>query len=269
MVYELVSVDVGCRQGDGDGSVFVCGNGFVLRDGCVVYGVDGDVDVGVSSELSVGYGYGNLVAAAVVCVGRVGDFVSADGRASVCRCAGDDVSELVSVDVGCRQGDGDGCVFVCGNGFVLRDGCVVYGVDGDVDVGVGSELSVGYGNGDLVAAAVVCVRRVGDFVSADDRASVCGCAGDGVGELVSVDVGGRQGDGDGSVFVCGNGFVLRNGCVVYGVDGDIDVGVSSELSVGYRYGDLVAAVVVGVGRVGNFVAGDGRVSVCRCAGDGV
>ena len=178
-------------------------------------------------------------------------------------------SEIVPVHVAGRKLQREDFVFVDFFGLVLCDGRVVYGVDGDIDVGVGGELSIGYGNGNLVAAVIVGVRRVGDFVSADGCASVCGCAGDGVGELVPVDVGCRQGDGDGSVFVCGNGFVLRDGCVVYGVDGDVDVGVGSELSIGDRYGNLVAAVIVGVRRVGDFVAGNGCASVCRCAGDGV
>ena len=263
-VGEGAALDVTGRERDCDLIVFVhriaeVGGG----DRGVVHRRYGDGHrLSPRSDGPVGDGVGKGVAAVVVGVRRVGTGGAGAGHRPICGRGRDLVAQGVAVDVRTREGH-------CACGVLdrgdrqpgSRRGWIVDCVDGDGDrLSSRSDGPVGDREVKRVGAVEVGVRRVGAGGARAGQGAVLGTSGHLVAQGVSVHI--RPGEGNGA-----RGVLVdrdrqpscRCGRVVYCGHGDRHrLGAGGDRPVRDGVGEGIAAVVVGVWRVGAGGSGAGH-----------
>ena len=260
-------------RGDGQRRVQVGRIGVVIGDRRVVHRIDGEMDGGeVGIDRAVIGLVGEAVRAVIVGIRRVKQRAVRIQRQRAMGRSGDQIGgQRVAIDIGivaqnARHPDGQRRVFVGGEGIVHRHRRVVHRIDRQVDGGgIGIAGAVIGLVGEAVGAVEIGVGRIGEGAVAVQRQRAMGRARDhGAGQRIVFHIGvvaqhAGRGDGQGRVFVGGEGVIHRHRRVVHRIDGEIDGGdVGIRGPVIRLVGEAVGAVIIGVRRIG-----EGAVAVQR------
>ncbi len=223
-------------------------------DRCIVDRRDSDVDDdGVRAAIAVGNGDGELIVAVVVCIRRVGvAAVRIDNDGAVGRAAVQHKCQVVAIDIGGGNSAADRRVFRCADVLIRAHRCIVDRRDSDVDDdGVRAAIAVGNGDGELIVAVVVCIRRVGvAAVRIDNDGAVGRAAVQHKCQVVAIDIGGGNSAADRRVFRCADVLIRAHRCIVDRRHGQRDGGrIGATATVINRVGDGDRAVEIRCRRV--------------------